>query len=87
MHTISTMLHAEALERDLERYRDTVGYVDSARIKERMVDTVTNLLGDQADSVDLVETIMLLPDGMSYDNQVAEIVKIISPVIMDGEPL
>lgn len=79
METITTMLYVDALKRDLVRYHDTVDNVAAERIKNRMVDTVDDALGHQGDSVNIVETIMMLPDGMNSDDLVAEIAKIVWP--------
>jgi len=74
-----TMLHAEALMRDLVRYRDSDDYVVRDRIGQRMVDTVIEHRGDEGYSVHMVELIMALPDSDDRDYLVNEILKIISP--------
>ncbi len=79
MQTITTMLLADALKRDLVRYRNTDDYVAAERIKNRMVDTVDEALSHQGDSVNIVEMIMMLPDGMDSDDLVAEVTKIVWP--------
>jgi hypothetical protein len=58
--TMSSQLLADAVKRDLMRYRDSVDEAERDRIMKRMVDTVDEALRDSVDEVKLIKILIFM---------------------------
>lgn len=57
---MDTKLAIEAMERDLERYRNSVDIAERKRIELRMIDTASEATTDQTDHEDVMIMINLM---------------------------